>query len=80
MKTEILEIFKQVATEQKTWAHGDYPVRLSTWSLRARLSDKYPERTWRCHELRAVLTTMSEIEKDEYHSRRGNAVWRLKCA
>lgn len=32
MKTEILSIFNQVAAEQKTWAHGDYPVRLSTWS------------------------------------------------
>lgn len=74
MKTEILSIFNQVSAEQE----HDYPVRLATWSLRARLSDKYPERTWRCHELRAVLTTMPEIEKDEYHSRRGNAVWRLK--
>lgn len=74
MKTEILDIFNQVAAER---GH-DYPVRLSTWSLRARLSDKYPERTWRCHELRAVLTTMPEIEKDEYHSRRGNAVWRQR--
>lgn len=76
MKSEILSIFNQIAAEQGR----DYPVRLATWSLRARLSDKYPERTWRCHELRAVLTTMPEIEKDEYHSRRGNAVWRLKCA
>lgn len=40
MKTEILDIFNQVAAEQKIWADGDYPVRLSTWSLRARLSDK----------------------------------------
>lgn len=48
MKTEILSIFNQVAAEQGR----DYPVRLATWSLRARLSDKYPERTWRCHELR----------------------------
>lgn len=74
MKTEILDIFNQVAAKQK----HDYPVRLATWSLRARLSDKYPERTWRCHELRTVLTAMPEIKKDEYHSRRGNAVWRLK--
>lgn len=74
MKTEILDIFNEVAVEQK----HDYPVRLSTWSLRTRLSDKYPERTWSCHELRTVLTTMPEIEKDEYYSRRGNAVWRLK--
>lgn len=78
MKAEILTIFRQVAAEQKSLAMEDYPVRLSTWSLRARLSDKYPERIWRCHELRAVLTAIPEIEKDEYHSRRGNAVWRLK--
>lgn len=77
MKEEILSIFKDVERQQKEWADDDYPVRLATWSLRARLSDKYPNKRWLCHELRSVLMSMPEIIKDEYHSRRGNAVWRL---
>lgn len=77
MKTEILQIFKDVKNEQKSWAPEDYPVRLSTSALRARLSIRYPDKKWQCHTLRMMLVLMPEIIKDEYQSRRGNAVWRL---
>lgn len=78
MMTEILSIFHDVRAEQKCWAPEDYPVRLSTWAIRVRLQEKFPQQHWQCHSLRPVLMSMPEIEKDEYQSRRGNAVWRLK--
>lgn len=77
MKNKIMNIFNEVKGEQKSWAPDGYPVRISTFSLKVRLENKYPLDKWSCKTLRKQLSEMHEVEKDIYHSRRGNTVWRL---
>lgn len=76
---KIMRVFHEEKISQVKWAHGEYPVRLATHSIRTRLSWIYPSEEWFCYDLRKVL---SQLEKEgkvikDPQSRRGQAVWRL---
>lgn len=73
IREEILEIFHKVRDEQRVSLRGDFAVSIATHYLKHLMKGKYT-----CAELRAELSVMPEIERDEYLSHRGNAVWRLK--
>lgn len=76
---KIIRVFEEEKVSQAKWAHGDYPVRLATHSIRTRLSHLYPEQEWFCYDLRKVLSQLEQEGKviKDPESRRGQAVWKL---
>ncbi|EJZ8382995.1 eaa protein [Klebsiella oxytoca] len=81
VKSKIMQVMKEGADQQKQWAHGDYPFRLATWNIRCAMERKFPGVEWKSADLRKELVELAKeglVSKDEYHSRIGQAVWRLE--
>ncbi|EPO7767668.1 eaa protein [Klebsiella aerogenes] len=81
VKSKIMQVMKEGADQQKQWARGDYPFRLATWNIRCAMERKFPGVEWKSADLRKELIELAKeglVSKDEYHSRIGQAVWRLE--
>lgn len=81
VKDKIMQVLIEGAAQQEQWANGKYPYRMATWSIRCAMERKFPEVEWKSAELRKELIELAKdglVSKDEYHSRIGQAVWRLE--
>lgn len=81
VKDKIMQVLIEGATQQEQWANGKYPYRMATWNIRCAMERKFPGVEWKSSDLRKELIEMAKdglVSKDEYHSRIGQAVWRLE--
>lgn len=81
VKSKIMQVLLEGAAEQEKWAHGHYPYRMATWNIRCAMERKFPGVEWKSADLRKELIELAKegkVSKDEYHSRIGQAVWRLE--
>ncbi|EHK0699949.1 eaa protein [Salmonella enterica] len=82
VKTKILQVMKEGAAQQDATLGSGYPFRLATWNIRCAMERKYPGVEWKSSDLRKELIELAKeglVSKDEYHSRIGQAVWRLEA-
>ncbi|WP_436852901.1 eaa protein [Enterobacter hormaechei] len=69
------------ASQEEKALGGRYPVRMATWNLRLAMELRFPGEEWAAAALRKLLTEMAKdglVTKDLFHSRIGQAVWRLE--
>lgn len=81
VKSKIMQVLIEGAAQQEKWAHGHYPYRMATWNIRCAMERKFPGVEWKSADLRKELIELAKeglVSKDEYHSRIGQAVWRLE--
>ncbi len=80
-KSKVLQVMLDRAAQEEKIFGGRYPVRMATWSIRLAMEAKYPDTEWKSADLRKLLMELSVeglVSKDAYHSRIGQAVWRLE--
>lgn len=81
IKAKILQVMRAKAAQEEKVLGGKYPVRMATWNLRLAMETAFPNEKWTSAGLRKVLTDLAKdgfVTKDAYHSRIGQAVWKLE--
>ncbi|HBW3023139.1 TPA: eaa protein [Klebsiella aerogenes] len=81
VKDKIMQVMKEGAAQQDATLGSGFPFRLATWNIRSAMERKFPGVEWKSADLRKELVELAKeglVSKDEYHSRIGQAVWRLE--
>lgn len=81
VKDKIMQVMKEGAAQQDATLGSGFPFRLATWNIRSAMERKFPGVEWKSADLRKELVELAKeglVFKDEYHSRIGQAVWRLE--
>ncbi|HBU7546864.1 TPA: eaa protein [Klebsiella aerogenes] len=81
VKDKIMQVMKEGAAQQDSTLGRGFPFRLATWNIRSAMERKFPGVEWKSADLRKELVELAKeglVSKDEYHSRIGQAVWRLE--
>ncbi|HHT2833861.1 TPA: eaa protein [Klebsiella aerogenes] len=82
VKDKIMQVMKEGAAQQDATLGSGFPFRLATWNIRSAMERKFPGVEWKSADLRKELVEVAKeglVSKDEYHSRIGQAVWRLEA-
>lgn len=82
VKDKIMQVMKEGAAQQDATLGSGFPFRLATWNIRSAMERKFPGVEWKSADLRKDLVELAKeglVSKDEYHSRIGQAVWRLEA-
>lgn len=82
VKDKIMQVMKEGAAQQDATLGSGFPFRLATWNIRSAMERKFPGVEWTSADLRKDLVELAKeglVSKDEYHSRIGQAVWRLEA-
>ncbi|WP_417639586.1 eaa protein [Klebsiella aerogenes] len=81
IKDKIMQVMKEGAAQQDATLGSGFPFRLATWNIHSAMERKFPGVEWKSADLRKELVELAKeglVSKDEYHSRIGQAVWRLE--